>query len=139
MGVGMFVWDESYKIGQEEMDAEHLILFALLNQLDININDDRAGDCVGDVLNALGAYIDYHFAHEEALMRSVGYPGLDAHSDKHHEFMKEVSRLRERAKGADALKAALALRSFVLDWLLGHILETDVEYAAFMAAKTRTA
>lgn len=141
MGGGMFVWENEYKIGQEEMDAEHLILFALLNQLDININDDRADDCVHDVLNALGSYIDYHFAHEEALMQSWNYPGLVAHAALHHDFIAEVSRLRAQAaqtKGVEALKAALKVRGFVLDWLLGHILATDVEYAAFIATAART-
>ncbi|MBC7908755.1 MAG: hemerythrin family protein [Rhodospirillaceae bacterium] len=134
----MFVWEDGYKIGQEEMDAEHLILFALLNQLDVNINADRAGDCLDDVLNALGSYIDYHFAHEEALMQSWNYPGLETHSAMHKEFIKELAGLRAQVKGADALKAALKVRGFVLDWLLGHILETDVDYAAFMAVTTPT-
>lgn len=128
----MFVWEDGYKIGQEEMDAEHLVLFALLNQLDININDDRAGDCLNDVLNALGAYIHYHFAHEEELMRAWNYPNLAAHAVVHQEFINKLSSLREQM-GGDALKAALKVRSFVLDWLLGHILETDVEYVTFMA------
>lgn len=134
----MFVWEDGYKIGQEEMDAEHLILFALLNQLDVNINADRAGDCLDDVLNALGSYIDYHFAHEEALMRSWNYPGLETHSAVHREFIKELASLRAQVKGADALRAALKVRGFVLDWLLGHILETDVDYAAFIAVTTPT-
>lgn len=131
----MLVWDEAYKIGQDEMDGEHLILFSLLNQLDININDDRAGECLSDVLNALGSYIDYHFAHEEALMRSVGYPGLDEHAAKHREFVAQLTRLSDQAKGGAALQAALKLRAFVLDWLLGHILETDVDYAAFIKSR----
>lgn len=134
----MFVWEDDYKIGQEEMDAEHLILFALLNQLDVNIHADRAGDCLNDVLNALGAYIDYHFAHEEALMRSWNYPGLETHSAMHKEFIHELAGLRAQVKGDDALKSALKVRGFVLDWLLGHILETDVDYAAFMAVTTPT-
>ncbi|MBX9635463.1 MAG: hemerythrin family protein [Magnetospirillum sp.] len=133
----MFVWENGYKIGQEEMDGEHLILFALLNQLDVNINDDRADDCIQDVLSALGTYIDYHFAHEEALMRAWNYPGLEAHSALHQKFIAEVSLMRAQVTGDNALKAALKVRGFVLDWLLGHILETDVEYAAFMAAAAR--
>ena len=135
----MLVWEDGYKIGQDEMDAEHLILFSLLNQLDININADMAHDCVADVLSALGAYIDYHFAHEEALMKAWGYPGLEAHSAKHHEFMNEVSRLRQQAEGADMLKAALKVRGFVLEWLLSHILEVDVDYASFIAGKAKSA
>ncbi|HSV30363.1 MAG TPA: hemerythrin family protein [Candidatus Omnitrophota bacterium] len=133
----MLVWEEGYKIGQEEMDAEHLILFSILNQLNINIQNDMAGACVADVLGALGSYIDYHFAHEEALMKSWGYPGLEGHSAKHHEFMNEIARLRREADGGDMLQAGLKVRAFVLDWLLSHILESDAEYAAFIAAKAK--
>lgn len=135
----MLIWEDAYKIGHEEMDAQHLILFALLNQLDININNDRADDCLVDVVNALGDYIDYHFAHEEALMNSWDYPGLAAHSARHREFINHVSRLRLQVAGPDTLKAALTVRGFVLDWLLSHILETDVDYAAFIAGKARNA
>lgn len=135
----MLAWEDGYKIGQGEMDAEHLILFSLLNQLNININADMAHDCVGDVLAALGAYIDYHFAHEEALMKAWGYPGLAEHSARHHEFMNEVSRLRQQAEGGDMLKTALRVRGFVLEWLLNHILDVDAEYAAFIAGKAKSA
>lgn len=130
----MLVWEEGYKIGQEDMDAEHLILFALLNQLNINIQNDMAAACV-DILHALASYIDYHFAHEEALMKSWGYPGLEGHSAKHHEFVKEIVRLRHEAESSDPLQAGLKVRAFVLDWLLSHILETDADYARFIADK----
>lgn len=134
----MLVWEGEYKIGNEEMDAQHLILFALLNQLTINIDSDRASECLHDVMTALGDYIDYHFAHEEALMRSWNYPGLETHSAMHKEFIHELAGLRAQVTGSDALKAALKVRGFVLDWLLGHILETDVDYAAYMAVTTPT-
>lgn len=132
----MLVWEEEYKIGNEEMDAQHLILFALLNQLTVNIDSDRAGDCLRDVMNALGAYIDYHFAHEEALMKAWNYPGLDEHAAKHTQFVAEVKRLQAMAQDADPHKAAIRVRAFVLDWLLGHILGSDVEYARHIAAQS---
>ncbi len=131
----MLVWEEEYKIGNAEMDAQHLILFALLNQLTVNIDSDRAGDCLHDVMTALGNYIDYHFAHEEALMKAWGYPGLDEHAAKHAQFVAEVRRLQSMVQGTDMHKAAIRVRAFVLDWLLGHILGTDVEYARFIAEK----
>ncbi|HTH16357.1 MAG TPA: hemerythrin family protein [Magnetospirillum sp.] len=135
----MLVWEDGYKIGNAEMDAQHLILFALLNQLNININDDRAGECLQDVLTALCAYIDYHFAHEEALMKAWDYPGLDEHAAKHVEFVAEVKRLQAAVAGVNALTGALKVRAFVLDWLLGHILAEDVEYVRHIAAKTEAA
>mgnify|MGYP001809684752 CR=1 FL=1 len=133
----MLAWEQGYKIGQWEMDAEHLILFSLLNQLDININADMAGECVHDVLTALDAYIDYHFAHEEALMKAWGYPQLESHSATHHQFMGEIAKLREELKSGDVVRGALKVRRFVLDWLLNHIMETDVDYARFIVEKTK--
>lgn len=135
----MLVWEGEYKIGNAEMDAQHLILFALLNQLTVNIDGDRADDCLGDVMAALGDYIDYHFAHEEALMRKWGYPGVEEHAAKHAEFVAEVRRLRAMVVGIEGQKAAIRVRAFVLDWLLGHILGTDVDYAQFIAAKSGAA
>jgi hemerythrin-like metal-binding protein len=135
----MLVWEDEYKIGQPDMDAQHLILFALLNQLTANIDSDRAGACLQDVINALGDYIDYHFAHEEALMKAWGYPGLDDHSAVHMQFVAEIKRMQAEVHGADAHKAAIKVRAFVLDWLLGHILGTDVQYAQFIAAKSSAA
>ena len=119
------------------MDAEHLILFSLLNQLDININADLADECIYDVLAALDAYIDYHFAHEEALMKAWDYPHLESHSALHHQFMTEIARLRELVTGGDMVRGALKVRGFVLEWLLNHIMETDVEYARFIAEKSK--
>jgi hemerythrin len=49
----MLTWGDEYRIGNEEMDGEHIILFALLNQLDINIGADRTASCVADLLRAL--------------------------------------------------------------------------------------
>ena len=131
----MLVWEDEYKIGNEEMDAQHLILFALLNQLTVNIDNDRAGECLADVITALGGYIDYHFAHEEALMRAWDYPDIDAHSAKHVQFAAEVKHLQAQAHSGDMHKVAIRVRAFVLDWLLGHILGSDREYAAFIASK----
>jgi len=135
----MLVWEDEYKIGNAEMDAQHLILFALLNQLTVNIDSDRADECLHDVMTALGDYIDYHFAHEEALMKAWDYPGLDEHSAKHVQFVAEIKHLQALVKGSDAHKAAIRVRAFVLDWLLGHILGTDVEYARFIQEKSAAA
>jgi hemerythrin len=135
----MLVWEGEYKIGNEEMDAQHLILFALLNQLTANIDNGRASECLQDVMNALGGYIDYHFAHEEALMKAWDYPSLDEHAAKHVQFVAEVKHLQSLVAGHDAHKAAVRVRAFVLDWLLSHILGADAHYARFIAEKSKEA
>jgi hemerythrin len=134
-GMGMLAWEEGYKIGYPEMDAEHLILFALLNQLDININDDMAAACVSDILAALSSYIDFHFRNEEEVMRKANYPGIEGHIATHRRFVTEIDVLAQASIQCDPQKCALKIRSFVLDWLLNHILESDAEYVRHIAGQ----
>lgn len=125
----MFEWDNDYKVGLSEVDGEHLVLFSLLNQLEININSDKAEECIEDVLSALLSYVGFHFENERRLMERTAYPHLDAHLREHSAFVDEVQRLKlERVPG---LHGALQLRQFVLDWLLAHILGSDAAYARF--------
>jgi hemerythrin-like metal-binding protein len=129
----MLAWESGYKIGEKDMDAQHLVLFALLNQIDANLGADLAGECIADVVGALEAYIGYHFAHEEALMKSWDYPGLDRHIALHQRFSTDLTRLQIEIGTGQARSSALKLRTFVLEWLLGHIMESDADYARFIA------
>jgi hemerythrin len=126
----MLTWGDEYRIGHEDMDGEHIILFALLNQLEINIRANQAATCVVDLLHALLSYISFHFAHEEALMATYGYPDLAQHHRAHEALIDETTRLSQRAASGDAGVVALEVRAFVLDWLLLHIREEDFRYAA---------
>lgn len=131
----MLVWEEAYKIGHDTMDAQHLVLVACINQLDININDDGARDVLPDVMKAVGGYLAYHFAEEEEVMRQAGYPRLEEHLANHRAFTGEFQRLLDLAGRGDVLPAALKMRAFVIDWLISHILEADADYARHIAAQ----
>jgi hemerythrin len=102
----------------------------LLNQLDINIGVNQAATCVADLLHALLSCISFHFAHEEALMAAYGYPELAQHQLLHEALIAETTRLGQRATSVDAGVVALEIRAFVRDWLLRHIREEDLRYAA---------
>lgn len=132
----MLVWEEGYKVGQADMDSEHLILLAILNQLDANLRYKAAASSVSDVLQALDSYFEYHFAHEEALMRAWNYPDIGAHLASHHDFMTKFARLRADSAKDDA--AVLGLRHFVLDWLLDHIVRVDTKSAAFIDGRVKS-
>jgi hemerythrin len=126
----VLTWGDEYRIGHDDMDGEHIILFALLNQLEINIGANQAAACVADLLRALLSYISFHFAHEEALMATYGYPELAQHHRAHEALIAETTRLGQRAATGDAAVVALEIRTFVRDWLLRHIREEDLRYAA---------
>jgi len=130
----MFEWEEDYKIGLPEMDAEHLVLFALINQIEINVNGEKADDCLRDVLGALLSYVTFHFAHEQDVMAAHGYPDLADHIRQHEEFSKAIHDLAEEEAGG-GLETALKLRGMVLNWLINHILRADVAYATYIRGK----
>jgi len=130
----MFEWENDYKIGIPEMDAEHLVLFALINQIEINVNGEKAEDCLSDVLGALLTYVSFHFSREQELMAQHNYPGYVDHVRQHEEFTSTVQRLAEEGRGG-GLEAALRLRGVVLNWLINHILRADADYASFIRGK----
>lgn len=131
----MIVWEDSYKIGHDWMDSEHLIIFSLLNQIDININGDALPQSTFDVVSVLATYIDGHFAREEQLMETSGFPSIAEQKAAHGAFRAELARLRETSASDGMEAASPRIRSFVLDWLLNHILSTDPGYARHIAAK----
>lgn len=123
----MFEWTDGYKLGLPDVDGEHLVLFSLINQLEINIEGEKAEQCVEDVLNALSAYMTYHFGREETLMREVGYPRVAEHIAQHKEFTATITDMK--AAGKTSVAAAITIRGYVLTWLMNHILRMDTDYA----------
>ncbi len=129
----MLAWSDDYKIGLKELDAQHLILFSIINQIDINIDSGRPADLIEDVLGALRSYVEYHFAFEEGFMRQHGYPDLEHHRDAHGSLSAELAGLP--AQSDDRLAQAVRIRKFAIDWLVDHILQEDAAFAEYMREK----
>lgn len=131
----MLVWSDDYRIGMKELDAQHLILFSIINQIDINIESGRSADLVEDVLGALAAYIEYHFRFEEQLMREHGYPDADLHAAQHAGLWEKMRKVAAAAATTDRLQEAVKIRKFAIDWLVDHILQDDLAFADFVHAR----
>ncbi|MBF0563224.1 MAG: hemerythrin family protein [Alphaproteobacteria bacterium] len=122
----MFEWDNSYKTGIQSIDAEHLMLFSLMNQIKININADRGKECVADILDALSVYASFHFANEKKLMETANFPEIDDHITEHMNFSRAVNNMK--TKDISIYK----VQSYLIDWLICHILGTDAKFVRFI-------
>lgn len=129
----MIPWNDEYKVGMKELDGQHLILFSIINQIDINIAAERTGDLIEDVLSALTAYVSYHFAFEEALMRQHGYPRLAEHIASHRRLSQTLDELAAGQRMTDVAQA-VRIRKFAIDWLVDHIMQDDAEFADLVKA-----
>ncbi len=119
-------WKDGYKIGHDEIDAQHKQLFSMVN--DLLAATDTAGLTTGAM--ALFKYTREHFAHEEQLMRRINYPAMANHQAQHDSL---ISRLNEvAARIANETINREVLEAFLSDWLLNHIATTDTKLATYV-------
>lgn len=119
-------WIDAYRIGHEQIDAEHQKLFKLVNQF--LLADDKGSL----TLNAMGMfkYTREHFTREEDLMRELGYPGTREHVRQHNDLLTRLNGIAENIANDTLDKPNL--ESFLSHWLLNHIGSADAELAGYI-------
>ena len=133
----MIIWDNEFKVGLPAIDSEHLILFSLLNQIDLNIEEENGAECLDDVIGAVLKYVDFHFNHEEQLMFDTLYPKWDEHCRQHRAFSEKIHDMRHDAMfEKNGTVASGQLRKYILDWFIGHILSVDQEFSLWLTNRT---
>lgn len=123
-------WDDRFSVGIKEIDQQHKILldyFALLH--DAIEGGGRWSD-VHFPLVQLKEYAHIHFMMEEALMGMSDYPGTQEHIEAHRKIIQQLEELEQKSLHKN-LKVQDA--DFLRDWLMGHMLKTDRDYARHFA------
>lgn len=125
-------WQPAFSVKVPELDQQHQRLVEMLNRLHDGL---RAG---GDLMEAqkvledLVVYTRHHFAAEERLMESCGYPELEEHRRKHRAMEAKVLAFQKEIAGG-GVSVQLKLMNFLRDWLQKHILETDMRYSEHLS------
>ena len=125
-------WNDSYSVGDAKMDLQHRQLFAAINDLYDHMasampDHNRTLECV----KFLTEYTLTHFADEEALMRSINFPGLQAHIEVHKNLVTQLTGYTKRlvSKKEDSFVDDDMVMFLLSDWLIRHVVEEDQEYA----------
>jgi hemerythrin len=127
-------WSAKYSVNVRELDWQHQQLFGMLNELYDAMQTGQGRAIVGDVLERLLNYTQYHFTSEEALFREHGYREDAAHRAEHAALSSRTLALQRRLEAGEIGVAAETLR-FMADWLKSHIVGTDMKYVEFLNAK----
>lgn len=126
------IWNDRYSVGVALLDQHHRHLAQLINRLAECAAERTLSESVGDVLDALVRYAEYHFRHEEALMETAGYPALAEHRREHLAFCEMISETCYTAMhgiiGIDDLLDYLTL------WWQEHILLEDMRYRPLLGS-----
>lgn len=123
-----FQWSDIFNTGLPTVDEQHHRLVDLINRFgSLAMSPEvTSGDDLERVFAELADYAVYHFAEEEALMKTTGLDArhFEQHQHDHKNFLDEVTHLHSEVSTSN-LAAAKALLQFLTQWLAYHILGSD--------------
>ena len=127
-------WEDSFSVGVEIFDNEHKKLIEIINRLHLALLMKETDAVMGKTLKDLIDYTITHFAHEEDNMSNQTYPEFFKHKKEHDELIKKVQDYKTQIESGKTT-ISLSIMNFLKDWLMSHILGTDMKYKDFFAGK----
>ncbi len=129
-------WSDSLSVGVDLIDEQHKMLIQRLNDVSKAVQVHHGAVEIARTLSFLADYTDFHFSAEEKHMKANDYPGLGDHLVKHAEYKQTIKNLSDdfEEEGATA-GLADSINTLLVNWLLNHIKETDVQFGTFLREK----
>jgi hemerythrin len=129
-----FEWSDDFSVNIAEIDAQHMRLVEMLNELYENMTNEQGTTVLGKVLTGLVEYAGTHFATEEHYMTTYDFPGYAEHKAEHEAFLAKAVDLLDRYAINPSLLGVETGR-FLRKWLREHITGTDKLYGPFLNDK----
>ena len=131
-------WREGLTVDYGPIDQDHHTLIAIINMFEAVQPGPDAVAGLADVISELERYGAAHFAREEKLQRLVAFPLASDHSLQHRHLMRSLGEARgELVKAASAAELAAfrdRMSGFLHDWLIDHIIRTDLLMKPYVKA-----
>ena len=126
-------WSEEFSVGVDQLDEEHITLFALFNDVCAAVEEGRPHQETETLLRALLDETREHFASEERLIAATGFPGFTEHANHHRELSAVLREYIAKFEREDCGDSA-SLIGFLRQWLTRHVLYEDHAYGSWMNA-----
>ena len=122
-------WDQSFSVGVELIDGQHKKLFEIINKLHNTIKKTEGTEIemLGNIIQDLAAYVEFHFKTEEKYFNEFGYEKTVEHTAQHNFYEEKIRNFNEQyeEKGESIGEDILV---FLEEWIKGHIKIKDKEY-----------
>jgi hemerythrin len=125
-------WTNDLSIGIDLIDNQHQTWIKHYNRAVEAIEAQHEVAQISRSLDFLSDYTETHFSTEEQAMTESAYPELEEHKAKHNALRKTLSAMTEEfiEDGATDILAE-SVETFLGNWLIKHIKEVDMRFAAF--------
>ncbi|HVP49146.1 MAG TPA: bacteriohemerythrin [Bryobacteraceae bacterium] len=132
--MGLFQWNDGYSVGHAEIDRQHKRWFQLAHELHSAVVTGKGKEVLSQTLANFVAYTKGHFASEERLMLTHGYPDYSEHRDQHEALTQKVVQFHKEFEAGRAT-VTMELLQFLKVWLGHHISIVDCRVGAFLKQK----
>ena len=132
METDFFKWSSAFETGIARIDIQHKVIVKVLNELYEIVIVNREKEKIDEILNELVQYTIYHFGEEEKIFEKYNYSDKVEHEKIHRKFKEELEDIISKKNNNSV---AIELISFLKNWLIDHIMNTDQEYVNFFKAK----
>lgn len=119
-------WSKEYELGITQIDDEHQMILAKINDLILAMNSGKLGRIRQSFASLLEITLD-HFSYEESYMEANNYSSLASHKRVHENLVRALERFGQKIEDGTLEEAKLA--SFLKNWLFTHIMGVDTKYA----------
>ena len=127
-------WKEEFSVRVPEIEIQHRRLLDIINKLHEAMHMGGKPEALKRVSDELVSYTRYHFGYEEQMLARAGYRGLEEHKRKHRAMVAQVEGFAAEITSGKA-SVSIKLMAFLKDWLSRHIMETDQQYATYLAGR----
>ncbi|MDP2903326.1 MAG: bacteriohemerythrin, partial [Methylovulum sp.] len=134
--VEIFPWDDNFNTGIPEIDAQHQKLVQLLNELASYLGNQSETPQLNRVFDDLAQYAVYHFKTEEIIWNQYFQDdawGI-AHETTHGQFISELLKIKSHENKELDDEVTEEIVAFLTNWLVFHILESDMRMAKAVLA-----
>ncbi len=129
----LMLWTDEYEVGVESLDADHIMIFSLINHADEAIRSGAGERAIRRMLRILIALAIDHFKREEVLMQNNDYPDTEAHTAEHHRIVTELQSLLGIYEKNPSAEVSGEIVEALAAWVNVHILKTDMQYRPFLS------
>jgi hemerythrin len=127
-------WNDRLSVGVSELDQQHKHVFELLKKLGTETGQNVDSETLSETMMAIMQLSERHVRLEEQYMQKYGYPEYESHHQEHLNFKRKIAELSLDVMNKDPA-APQKMFSFLAHYWKNHILNIDMKYKDFFAAK----
>jgi hemerythrin len=132
--MALLTWSHVCSVGVKSMDVQHGILLDTMNEIRQSLMTGCNSEQLDEQSSRLIEFARIHFASEEALLETHGFPGLPEHRAEHERLLAEIRVAVQR--GDDGSTSVMRpLVSSLRTGYLEHIEEHDQQYGDWLNAR----